>query len=106
MIRFAALLIATSVFAASVPALADGMPREKRPVATKKIKKNKAVRRNVVSEETVVVEQRDAPPVMLAPGPQPSSIPATPVYVWAPGYWTWSYPMAMHVWVPGMYTRQ
>ncbi len=105
MIRFAALLVAISVLAASIPAVADGIPREKRPVVTKKIKKNRAVRRKVVTEEKVVVEQKEAPPVVLAPVPAPPPIPATPIYVWEPGHWTWSSPMAMNVWVPGMYLR-
>jgi len=105
MVRFAALLVAVSVLAGSVPAAADGIPREKRPVVTKKIKKNKAVRKKVVTEESVVVEQKETPPIVLAPAPPPSPIPVTPVYVWAPGHWTWNSPMAMHVWVPGMYTR-
>ena len=39
MIRFAALLVAVSVLAVSIPAVADGVPREKRPAVTKKIKK-------------------------------------------------------------------
>jgi hypothetical protein len=99
MIRFAALLVAGSVLAASVPAAADGVPREKRPVITKSIKKNRIVRKKVVVEETVVVEEKEAPPVVAAPAP----LPATPAYLWVPGHWTWNSPMNMHVWVPGMY---
>jgi hypothetical protein len=99
MIRFAALLVAGSVLAASVPSLADGIPREKRPVITKNIKKNRIVRKKVVVEEKIVVEKKEAPPVVAAPAPPP----ATPAYLWMPGHWTWNSPMNMHVWVPGMY---
>ena len=102
MIRVAALLVAGAVLAAGVPAAADGISREKRPVITKKIKKSRIVRRRLVTEKTVVVEQKPAPPVVLVPAPPP---PPTPVYVWLPGHWTWNSPMSMHVWVPGMYIR-
>ena len=39
MIRFAALLVAASVLAVSVPAAADGIAREKRPVVDQKDQK-------------------------------------------------------------------
>jgi hypothetical protein len=102
MIRVAALLVAASVFAVGVPAAADGVPREKRPVATKKIeKKKRTVRERTVIEKKVVVEKKEKPaPVIAAPPPPP---PVVPVYVWAPGHWTWNSPMNMHVWVPGNY---
>ena len=51
MIRFAALLVAASVLALSVPSWADGVPIEKRPAVTKKIKKKRTVRNEVVSEK-------------------------------------------------------
>jgi len=100
MIRFAALLVAASVLAVSLPAQADGVPLEKRPTVTKKIKKKRIVRKKVVIERKIVVEKREAPPVVVTPVPPP---PATPAYVWMPGHWTWNTPMNMHVWVPGMY---
>ncbi|MGD9616266.1 MAG: hypothetical protein AB7H90_13125 [Alphaproteobacteria bacterium] len=101
MIRVAALLVAASVFAVSIPAAADGIPREKRPIVTKKIKKKKIVRKRIVIEKKVVVEQKEAaPPVVAAPPTLPP-----PVFVWVPGHWTWNSPMNMHVWVPGMYVR-
>jgi hypothetical protein len=101
MLRVAALLVALSVLAVSIPAAADGVPREKRPVITKKIKKHRIVRRKVAVEKKIVIEKTEAPPIVAAPPP----IPATPLYVWAPGHWTWNSPMNMHVWVPGMYIR-
>lgn len=103
MLRVAALLVALSVLAVSIPAAADGVPREKRPVITKKIKKHRIVRRKVPVEKKVIVET-EAPPIVAAPVPQQPIAP-TPVYVWAPGHWTWNSPMNMHVWVPGMYIR-
>jgi hypothetical protein len=99
MIRFAALLVAASVLAVSLPAQADGIPLEKRPTMTKKIKKKRIVRKKVVIEKKIVVEKREAPPLAIMPTP-PSPPPA---YVWMPGHWTWNAPMNMHVWVPGMY---
>jgi hypothetical protein len=101
MIRFAALLVAASVLALSVPSWADGTSVEKRPVVTKKIKKKRTVRKKVVIEKTVVVEEKGAPPpIVLAPA---APLPAMPVYVWVPGHWTRSASMDMHVWVPAMY---
>ena len=76
MIRFAALLVAASVLAPSVPSWADGVPIEKRPAVTKKVKKKRTVRKKVVSEKKVVVEEKEAPPVVLAPASPP---PAAPV---------------------------
>ncbi len=104
MLRIAALLVAASVLALSVPAAADGVPLEKRPAATKKInKKRKIVRRKTVIEKEVVVEKKQAPPpVVVAPQAPP---PPAVVYVWAPGHWTWNAPMNSYVWVPGMYIR-
>jgi hypothetical protein len=102
MIRFAALLVAAAVFAVSVPSLADGIPREKRPAATKEVKKKKIVRKRVVIEKRIVVEEKQAAPPVVPPSPPPL---ATPVFVWVPGHWTWNAPMNMHVWVPGMYIR-
>lgn len=105
MVRFAALLVAASVLAVSVPAAADGIPIEKRPQATKKIvtkkirKKRRIVRKEVTVEKTTVVERREAVPVAVAPAPP---LPPTG-YVWAPGHWTWDVTMNTHVWVPGMY---
>jgi WXXGXW repeat (2 copies) len=98
MIRFAALLVAASVLAVSLPAQADGVPLEKRSTVTKKIKKKRIVRKKVVIEKKIVVEE--AAPVIAAPA---SPLPPTPVYVWVPGHWTWNAPMNTHVWVPGMY---
>jgi WXXGXW repeat (2 copies) len=99
MIRFAALLVAASVLAVSVPAFADGIPIEKRPTVTKKIKKKKRiVRKRVVIEKKIAIEEKEAPPpVVVAPPPPP------PPAVWMPGRWTWNAPMNTHVWVPGMY---
>jgi hypothetical protein len=102
MIRFAALLVAASVLAVSVPSLADGIPIENRPTLTKKIKKKKIVRKKTVIEKRIVVEEKQAAPPVVPPSPPP---PATPVFVWVPGHWTWNAPMNMHVWVPGMYIR-
>jgi WXXGXW repeat (2 copies) len=102
MIRFAALLVAASVLAVSVPSLANGIPLEKRPTVTKEIKKKRAVRKSVVIEERIVVEEKQAAPPVVPLSPPP---PATPVFVWVPGHWTWNAPMSMHVWVPGMYIR-
>jgi hypothetical protein len=104
MIRFAALLVAASVLALSVPSWADGIPVENRPAVTKKIKKKRTVRRKVVIEKNVVVEENEAPPVVLAPPPPPPP-PTPPVYVWVPGHWTRNPPMNTHVWVPAMYIR-
>jgi hypothetical protein len=111
MFRVAALLVAASMLALSMPAAADGIPREKRPVATKKIKKKRIVSRETVTEEEVIVQERAAPPpVVIAPPPPPLVVappplpPPPPVgYVWMPGRWTWNEPMTAHVWVPGMY---
>ena len=105
MIRFAALLVAASVLAVSIPAAADGVPREKRPVVTKKIKKHRVVGRKVAIEKKVIVEKQRRRRSSLAPAAAPAACPATPVYIWAPGHWTWNSPMNMHVWVPGMYIR-
>ena len=85
-----------------MPSPADGVPREKRPVAIKKIEKKKTVRTKPVAEETVLVEEKPPPPVILAPPPTPAP---PPVCVWMPGHWTWNSPMNMHVWVPGMHIR-
>jgi hypothetical protein len=97
MIRFAALLVAASVLAAGMPAAADGIPIEKRPTMTQKIKKKRIVRRRVVIEKKTVVEKKAPPVVVAAPPPPP------PAAVWMPGHWTWNAPMSTHVWVPGMY---
>ena len=106
MIRFAALLVAASVLALSVPSWADGVPIENRPAVTKKIKKKRIVRNEVVSEIYVVVEDKEAPPVVLAPAYPPPAAPVyIPVYIWVPGHWTRNPPMNTHVWVPGMYIR-
>jgi len=106
MIRFAALLVAASVLALSVPSWADGVPIENRPAVTKKIKKKRTVRKKVVSEEYVVVEEKVAPPVVLAPAYPPPAAPVyIPVYIWVPGHWIRNPPMNTHVWVPGMYIR-
>jgi len=100
MIRFAALLVAAAVLALSMPAVADGIPREKRPVATKKINKKRIVPRETVTEEEVIVQERAAPPpVVIVPPPPPPPVG----YVWMPGRWTWNEPISAHVWVPGMY---
>ena len=100
MIRFAALLVAASVLAASLPAQADGVPLEKRSTVTRKVKKKRVVRRKLVTEKKIVVEKKEAPPVVVAPVPPP---PPAPAYVWMAGHWTWNAPMNTHVWVPGMY---
>jgi len=100
MIRFAALLVAASVLAVSVPAWADGVTREKHPTITKKIKKKRIVRKKVVIEEEVIVEKRVAPPIVIAPASPP---PMALTYVWMPGHWTWNAPMNTHLWVPAMY---
>jgi hypothetical protein len=99
MIRFAALLVAASVLAVSLPAQADGVPLEKRSTVTKKIKRKRIVRKKVVIERKIVVEKKEML-VVVAPAPPP---PATPAYVWMPGHWTWNAPMNTHVWVPAMY---
>jgi hypothetical protein len=99
MIRFAALLVAASVLAVSIPAAADGIPREMRPAVTKKVKKTRIIRKKVVVERPVVVERKEEapPPVVAMPAPP------RPGYIWMPGRWTWNAPMNTHVWVPGMY---
>jgi hypothetical protein len=99
MIRIAALLVAGAVFAASVPAGADGIPVEKPHAAIKKIKKKRHVRKRVVIEK----KKAEPPPVAAAPAPPPPPPPPPPNLVWVPGHWTWNPPMSMHVWVPGMY---
>jgi hypothetical protein len=102
MVRFAALLVAASVLAVSLPVAADGIPREKRPVVIKKVKKKKIVRKKIVTERKVIVETNEASPPAIIAAP-PSLPPPMPVYEWAPGYWAWNAPMNTHVWVPGMY---
>jgi hypothetical protein len=107
MIRFAALLVAASMLAVSIPAAADGIPRKKRPVVTKEIKEEDPIRGRVVIERETVVEEKQVPPPVVAASPSPLPLPALPppVFVWMPGHWTWNAPINMHVWVPGMYIR-
>ena len=93
--RLTALLVAGAVLVCSAPAVADGMPREKRATVTKKMKKEAA------PSKVFVERQVEAPPVVISPPPVPP--PPPPPLVWVPGRWTWNSAMSTHVWVSGMY---
>lgn len=98
--RLGALLVAGVVLIAAAPVFGDGVPVEKRPTVTKKIKKKRPVRPKTVTIEDTV------PPVVAAPAavaPPPQAPPAPPALVWVPGRWVWNSPMNMYAWAPAMY---